>query len=199
MTKNKKSEPPKNQPKSDAQKWKEFGDFLNANDIKDSSARSKTAKSRSLKLGGDITKYFGGGKNIPGGDVQPTTTPKTTTPKKYPSVSSRPIRDAKPRPKRPSSTTERSTPTLGVAQGRPKSSSSRSGFPKSSSSRGGLSLGLMGVDPSKSNGNGSSIFDSIKRRSSSTRSDNTRTDIFGHNKRKPTNRPAPRATDKFFD
>ena len=179
--------------KSEAQKWKEFGDFMNARSYKGNpKGQGDLIKKRADDLMAAIIKYGGGGKNIPGGDVRPTTPPK-----KYPSVSqsSRPVRDAKPRPKRP-------TPVLGVAQARPKSPSSGRGLPKGTSSGGGLSLGLVGANPPKGTGK---MQDAIKKRSVSktsppmnSRSDNTRTDIFGHNKKTPAKRG--RLTGRvFFD
>jgi hypothetical protein len=178
MSKDKKPTPPANQ-KSEAQKWKEFGEFMNARDYKGNpKGQGNLVKKRHDDLLAAIVKYNGGAKNIPGGDVKPTAPPS-----KYPSVSksSRPVRDAKPRPKRP-------TPVLGVAQERPKSPSSSRGFPKGTGTGGGLSLGLMGANPPRGTGK---IQDAIKKRSTkpkTSRSDNTRTDIFGHIKKTPAKR-----------
>lgn len=54
--------------KSMAQMWKEFGDFMNARDVKGNPrAQGNAVKKRASDLTAAIIKKGGGGGNIPGG------------------------------------------------------------------------------------------------------------------------------------
>lgn len=74
--------PPRDKGKSAAQQWKEFGDFMNARDVKGNPrAQGDAIKSRALAINKYLISKGGGAKNIPGG-VSGSSTSAAKKPKK---------------------------------------------------------------------------------------------------------------------